>query len=170
MIYQRVQEELFPRPETEKNNRISEVDAQQGGKAEPISYRVFEGKDCAAEFTCHVQRLRGSEDCRFRINGIRLFSPYATVSVMEAVLLFLQYKAKTLGCRDMVVTLDPKNLFYRELYQRFGFYLIDQPEQEEERKETQCACVLKYPLPGNREEQFSDYIMRREREKARKPL
>ncbi len=153
MVYRRVREELFPRSE----KIDTETGASQTGA---VSYRVYERGDCAAECSYRVELVCTSQERRFVIDGIRLCESYATASVMEAVLQFLQYKAQTAGCRDMIVTLDRKNLFYLEQYQRFGFYLIDQSERKTGYGQVRCDCVLKYPLPTNREELYRGYILR----------
>ncbi len=132
-----------------------------------VSYEVYEGKDLAAEFGYHVEHRPQDAASRFWIDGIRLSGSCSAASVMEAVLQFIQYKCQEAGCSAMHVRLNRKNLFYLELYQKFGFYMIDQEEQEPAPGQVSCISVFKYPIPNTREEFLRSYILRSERKRAK---
>ncbi len=153
MIYRIVEECPFPTHESGKNT---------------VSYQVYDGEKLAAEFAFHIQVLRGEEVRRFWIDGIRLCDEYADSPTMESILQFVQYKCAAGGCPAMHVRLDNRNLFYLELYRKYGFYMLDQEESKLPGGQVCCISVLKYPLPGSRDDVFRGYILRTERKKAGK--
>ncbi len=132
-----------------------------------IFYEASEGDERAAEFSYHTETLPHGAACRFWIDQIRLDGDFSDTVTMEAVLQFIQYKCQAAGCPAMFVRLDEKNLFYLELYRKFGFYMIDQEEWEPGQGETCCESVLKYPIPESKDEVFRSYIMRSERKRTK---
>ncbi len=154
LIYRQVPEPLFS--------------VEEGADAaSAVSYRVYDGATPAAECAYRTIWVRGAEDCRFWIDGIRLGEGYGTADVMEAVLQFLQYKCREAGCEAMHLRLDVKNQFYLEMLDRYGFYMIDQEERERANGPACCECVLKYVLPTTADEVFRGYILRSARGKNR---
>ncbi len=159
MVYRKVQGDIFPPyTETLKSNRDCD---------NAVSYQVYEGEELAAEFSYHTQRVRGEEAPRFWVDGIRLSDAFADGKTMESVLQFIQYKCEALGCSALHLTLDEKNLFYRELYERYGFYLIDQVETESSHGKLSLMSVYKYPIPSSKDEIYRGYILRSERKRTR---
>lgn len=120
-----------------------------------VYYQVFNGEKPAAEFSWHLEDAE-SAGCRFWIDGIQLAGGYEDEKHMDLVLQFIQYKCWVSGCKAMYVRLHVKNLFYQELYRKYGFYIIAREEEAGAGKN-----VLKYPLPDSREEDFQSYIRRK---------
>ncbi len=132
-----------------------------------ICYEASEDGERAAEFSYHTESLPHGAACRFWIDQVRLDGDFSDTVTMEAVLQFIQYKCLAAGCQAMFVRLDDKNLFYLELYRKFGFYMIDQEEWESVQGQTCSKSVLKYPIPESKDEAFRSYILRSERKRAK---
>ncbi len=169
MVYRKVPGHTISARESVKNQNSEMKTRRAGAVCEHIVYRVYEGQDLAAEFSYHVQDVTGDDTRRFWIDGIRLCEGHTNVLVMEDILHFIRYKCVSAGCPAIHVRLDGKNLFYLELYQKFGFYMIDQEERARTHGQISCECVLKYPVPVSREEVLEDYILRSERKRAKAP-
>ncbi len=154
MVYRKVQGEALPVYDADK----TEYDS--------VSYRVYDGEKPAAEFSYHIECLARDEGSRFWIDEIRLSDAYGDRNTMEAVLHFIQYKCRVAGCPAMHVRLASNNIFYIEMYRKFGFYLIDEEERKLPPGRVACMSVLKYPLPESRDDVLRNYIMRSERKRA----
>lgn len=125
-----------------------------------IFYQVFDGEKLAAEFAWHLEE-GASAGIRFWIDEIRLEGGYADKRSMDLILQFIQYKCWVSGCEAMYVRLHMKNLFYQEMYRKYGFYVIAQEETSLHPGDSSWKCVLKYILPDSREADFQSYIRRR---------
>ncbi len=125
-------------------------------------YQVFtDDKKPAGSFSYHVESSP-ADICRFMIDGIDLNDAYYSYDTLEAVLLFIQYKCERTGCPTMYIKLDQKNLLYKEMYRRFGFYMIDLEEIRLPHGQISEICVLKYVLPTSHEEILREYIFRQQ--------
>lgn len=129
MVYKKVPGHTISARESVNNQNSGINTGRVGAVCEHTAYRVYEGQDLAAEFAYHVQDVTGDDTRRFWIDGIRLCEGYANAPVMEDILQFIRYKCLSSGCPAIHVRLDGKNLFYLELYRKFGFYMIDQEER-----------------------------------------
>lgn len=125
-----------------------------------VYYQAFDGKKLAAEFSWYIESGAGLS-ARFWIGGIRLMGEYENEQTMDMVLQFIQYKCWVSGCDVMHVRVHMKNLFYQDLYRKYGFYAFAQDEDISLDRLGDRKIVLKYNLPASREEHFQSYIRKR---------
>lgn len=126
-----------------------------------ISYRVTDHGKRAAEFSYHTEAdnaVAGDGERRFWLDEVKIFDSFANYECMYAVLQFVSYKCWCTGAAAVFLKISGKNLFYLELYKRFGFYVIAEEKHEIHRGITVYEYVMKYPLPQTREEEYSHYI------------
>lgn len=123
-----------------------------------VCYQAFDGEKQAAEFSWHLESGEGS-GIVFWIDEIRLKGEYEDEQTMDLVLQFIQYKCWVSGCGAMHVRIYMKNLFYQDLYRKYGFYTIAQEEVSSRAGDRRI--VLKYVLPDSREAHFQSYIRRK---------
>ncbi len=159
------------------------------GKTE-FSYRVTDGGEKAAEFCWHIEEYAGETDKgterttagetvretgsgtdrgadrgtaggRFWLDEVRLAGRYAHYECMYAVLKFICYKCWSAGFSAVYLRISGRNLFYMELYKKFGFYVIAEEMRKIHKDISGYEYVMKYPLPQNREEEYDHYIRRK---------
>lgn len=125
-----------------------------------VCYQAFDGKKLAAEFSWYTESGAGPF-IRFWIEEIRLTGDYENEQTMDLVLQFIQYKCWVSGCNAMHVRIHIKNLFYQDLYRKYGFYTIAQDEDVSSARAGDRKIVLKYILPDSREAHFQNYIRKK---------
>lgn len=126
-----------------------------------ISYRVTDHGIRVAEFSYHMKDTEDTAkdgEGRFWLDGIRLFGQFAGYKWMYTVLQFVCYKCWSTGAAAIYLKISWKNLYYMELYKKFGFYIIAEEMREIQKGITICEYVMKYPLPQTRDEEYSHYI------------
>lgn len=135
-----------------------------------ISYQVYEKEKLAAEFSYVIESVHdenggGVMDSlkRFWIRGVRLVNPFEDYQTFDAIIHFIQYKCRVAGYTEMYVRLSARNLFYMELYRRYGFYIIANEEKKQTIGDFARDYVLKYALPDTKEEMYHSYICRSRR-------
>lgn len=152
---------------------ISNGKEVQNDDGRQFAYQVFEKEKAVADFLYHIEsdclksffeeNASGAEmNSVFWIDDITLKSEFADYKFMDSILQFLQYKCWTAGCQSMYVRLNMRNLFYMEMYKQYGFFMFSQEEKQISYGQTVYECVMKYALPGSKEEAFRHYIRRRE--------
>lgn len=132
------------------------------GDGTGISYRVTDHGTQSAEFFYHMEdKTAGDGERKFWLDGVKLFGDYVNYECMYAVLQFISYKCWCTGADAVYLKISGKNLFYQELYKRFGFYVIAEETHEIHRGAKIHEYVMKYPLPQTREEEYFHYIRRK---------
>lgn len=124
-----------------------------------ICYQALDGEKLAAEFSWYTESGT-APGIRFWIEEIRLAGGYENGQTMDLVLQFIQYKCWVSGCSAMHVRVHVKNLFYQDLYRKYGFYTMAQEDDVSSRAGDR-KIVLKYVLPDSREAHFQSYIRKR---------
>lgn len=162
MNYKRMIRDVpFDRATGERAQNVEDVAA--------AAYRVYEKEELAAEFSYHMDTVAETKYSgagyismnQFWIDEIQLASGFTNYRTIDAVLHFIQYKCWVAGCSAMYVRLSVKNLFYQELYGKYGFYVIAEEEKRILRGGFAYEYVMKYPLPDSREEEYSRHIRRK---------
>lgn len=131
------------------------------GEKTGISYCVTDHGNRAAEFSYHMEdddSMARDGERKFWLDEVKLFGGFANYECMYAVLQFISYKCWCTGTDAVYLKISGKNLFYLELYKRFGFYVIAEEKHEIHKGITTYEYVMKYPLPQTREEEYSHYI------------
>lgn len=134
-------------------------------KANVTCYRVYEQEMLVAEFAYWIGRKvdRDRESSfydgnRFWIDKISLFSPFEHFDTMDAILHFIQYKCVLAGYSQIYIKLNARNLFYLELYKRYGFYVIADEGKTDARGTYDHSYVLKYTIPDTKDGMYQNYI------------
>ncbi len=137
-----------------------------------VTYRVLVKKLPAADFSYYIEPLRNScsppensfayaqSSNRFWISEIRLNSGFDQYETLDAVIHFIQYKCRTAGYREMYIRLNARNLFYLELYKKYGFSIIASEQTPLSGGNTDHDYILKYTVPDTAEELYRGYIKR----------
>lgn len=131
---------------------------------EAVSYRVTQRGVHVADFSYHFEEgniAAREEDRRFWLDGVTLFGEFACYEYLDEILQFAGYKCCCAGIHAMYLKISGKNLFYLELYKKFGFYVIAEEEYQIHKGISAYGYVMKYPLPRSREEAFDHYIRRK---------
>lgn len=126
-----------------------------------LSYRVTEEKQAVAAFTCSLFSDREEsfrEHGQFWIRELTLLPQFEDYEHLYAILKFIQYKCWCAGMPAIYLRLSSRNLFYLELYRKYGFRVIAQETREGTDPALSCDCVLKWVLPQTRHELYSHYI------------
>lgn len=126
-----------------------------------VSYCVTEHGTRTAEFSYYMERKLndiGNTEGRFWLDEVKLFGEFANYECMYAVLQFISYKCWCAGITAVYLKISGKNLFYMELYKKFGFYVIAEEKREIRKGIMSYEYVMKYPLPMTREEEYFHYI------------
>ena len=129
---------------------------------EGISYRVMEQEKLAAEFAYHLEETEspGNKSSRFCLDKLCMAGEPAVYEKLDAILQFLQYKCWKAGCNAVYLRINSRNLFYLEMYKKFGFYIIAEEMREIKKDVYTYEYIMKYPLPKTMEEAYYQYIRR----------
>ncbi len=134
---------------------------QIGKEKTSVFYRVTDHEAKAAEFSYHMEEEKSTDRdgvSRFWLEEVKLFGTFANYECMYAVLQFISYKSWSTGTDAIYLKISGKNLFYLELYKRFGFFVIAEETREIHEGVKTYEYVMKYPLPQTREEEYFHYI------------
>lgn len=175
---------VFPQPYgTEVNGRRGYSPMRQPGQkdrgdekvkycfsrhGEKIEYQVFEKESLIAEFSYSIQSTEDpKEELFFRAPSERFWIHHLTwkqedpaPETIDAILQFLQYKCRSAGLGAMYVRISTQNMLVWEMYARYGFYNIAEEEVQIPRGGCTYDYVMKYVLPGNRDEEYQMHIRR----------